>query len=624
MISERLLTFLGRTEFWITASAVVAFLILTWIFRGAPPGQSAEGDDDQEAPRAGYRDRIISAVVFGLLLIMGGAYAAIARGIPWSLPLFALGFGLVLATVRANQRYKYASPSLRRTVDMSSSLINLALIAGILIVLNVAAFRYGGRPLDLTREQAYSLSSLTLNQLTTLDRPVTFTLIFGRSPLAIRQRDRVDQLLESYKNINPRQVDVKTLDPYYDLTRMDELVKRVPDLALLHGGGVLVEYGVGTDSSHMVIRNQDMFAPIRPDSPASSSDRFETVFNGEDTITSALIRLRESKKSKVAFTTGHGEPRTDDTSSRGTGMGNWRSRLNSVGCEVLDINLLETDLPDDLSLLIIVGPKSPFKPEELKRLEAYTGRGGPVLVVTANLEPNGLGDFLKSFNLEFGPGLVLDPKYRYNSKPDMVLAPAQTTGMKHPIVGALESNRLILMPASSPVHMLGMPYSGRPAKPPVNRDLIPMAILRSSPFSWAESDLSNPKATLDRNTDEPGPIVLGVAVADRPTSEPKKTSQPADEAETLGRPRLALFSSSMMAGNILQEIEPTNLDLLMNAATWLRGKPAAFLGITPKTHVALALKVDPVLRSRLILVPTVTAALLIIAAGTLVYLTRRE
>ena len=47
-----------------------------------------------------------------------------------------------------------------------------------------------------------------------------------------------------------------------------------------------------------------------------------------------------------------------------------------------------------------------------------------------------------------------------------------------------------------------------------------------------------------------------------------------------------------MAENVFQEVDPTNLDLLMNAASWLRGRPDT-LGIAPKTHVALTLSVDP-------------------------------
>jgi hypothetical protein len=79
----------------------------------------------------------------------------------------------------------------------------------------------------------------------------------------------------------------------------------------------------------------------------------------------------------------------------------------------------------------------------------------------------------------------------------------------------------------------------------------------------------------------------------------------------------------MLAENALQEITPANLDLLMNAASWLRGRPDT-LGLSPRTHTALTLIVDPQLRSRLILVPTATAAMLIIAMGIIVYISRRE
>ena len=84
-----------------------------------------------------------------------------------------------------------------------------------------------------------------------------------------------------------------------------------------------------------------------------------------------------------------------------------------------------------------------------------------------------------------------------------------------------------------------------------------------------------------------------------------------------------LFSSSALASNIVQDLEPTNLDLVMNAASWLRGRPDA-VGIAASTHVALTLTADPLLRNRLVLVPTVMATLAIIAAGLIVYVARRE
>jgi hypothetical protein len=610
-----LLNFLSRGEIWIVGSAIVAFLVLTWALRGAPPGQTAESEEDAEAPRAGYRDRIVAAVVVGLILILAGGFVSIERGILWSLPLFALGFGLVLTLIVVNQRYRHGSPSLRRTLDFANTFLNASLLAGTLVVINVIAFRYGGQPIDLTREGTYSLSSTTLKQLTGLDRPLTFTLIFGRGRRATTQRDRVAQLVESYKTVNPRMIQIVNLDQFFDQTRLEELGKRVPELELLRGGGVVMELGEGTAAESVVVRSLELFHPVGEASRAGS-DRFESAFTGEDEITSALMRLREGKKSKVAFTTGHGERSTADLNPSGPGIGNWKARLTKVGCEVIDLNLIQDGIPRDLSLLIVVGPKTPFKPEELLKLKTYALEARPILLLLGNTDTSGLEELLKSFNLEMGKGLLIDPRLNYNQNPTLVIAPLDG-GTKHAIVDAMGTNRAVLLHNAAPIHVLGQGPSTGASSEPVNREMFPTVLVRGGKFGWAETDLKNPPLRFDANVDERGPVTVGVAVTHRGSTTATKTSESQDS------PRLVLFSSAAMADNIFQEIEPTNLDLLMNAASWLRDRPDT-LGLTAKTHVALTLTADPILQWRLVLIPTVTSLLVIIGLGILVFIARRE
>jgi hypothetical protein len=615
-MTDALLRFLGRTELWIAAAALAALLALTWVLRGAPLGQAAAGEDDPGAPRAGYRNRIIVAVCVGLTLIVGAAVVALARGLLPSLPIFALGLGMVLFLIERNRRYRHASPSLRRTIDFSTAFLNASLLAGILIVLNVIAFRYGGRPIDLTREGTYLLSSLTLNQLQSLEEPVTFTIIYGRGVRAIRQRERVFQLLESYKAANPRMIQLVSLDPFNDLPRLDELAKHLPELEMLHGGGVVIEKGQGEGTTHVVVRNQDLFQQLSVDPTEGSRSRLASSFTGEDEFTSALMRLREGKKARIGFTTGHGEPATSDLNPRGRGIGEWKARLDKVGCEVLDVNLTQDDVPADLQLLIVVNPKSLFRPEELARLRSFAGQGRPVLLVLGNSELGGLGEFLKSFNLEIGRGLVIDPRYNYNQNASLVFAPLQPA-LKHPIIDPLGTGRAVLLAGAAPIKIFGTPARGDAASEAMDPNLVPIPILRSSAFSWAETEPQVTPVQLDRDRDLPGPLTVGVAVAERATR--RRGEDVAEE----GKPRLVLFSCPGMAENVFHEIERTNLDLLMNAASWLRGRPDT-QGIGPHTHVTLTLSVDPYLRSRLILVPSVVAVMLIIAIGIIVYVVRRE
>src|SRR5579863_2039510 len=162
-MNTNMVSIFSRAEIWIVAAAAAAFVVLYWALRGAPIGQAAD-DEGDDAPRSGYRDRVIAAVSAGLILIVAGGYVALARSIPWSLPLFAAGFVIVITLINVNRRYRHASPALRRTVEYANSALTITLLAGILIVINVLAFRYGGRAVDFTRERAFSLSPLTLRQ----------------------------------------------------------------------------------------------------------------------------------------------------------------------------------------------------------------------------------------------------------------------------------------------------------------------------------------------------------------------------------------------------------------------------------------------------------------------------
>jgi hypothetical protein len=608
---ESFSTLFGLPGGWIGVLALASYLTIFWTLRGSPPGQTPPNEEDPGAPPRRHRDRMIAGITAGLTLILIGAYLAVTHGIIWSIPVLAMGVGLALRLNMAVQPFRHASPILRRTSVYSSLFLNAALFAGILIMANVAAFRYGGWAIDMTREQTFSLSSRTINQLQSLDRPVTFHLLFGRGPRAIRQLERVVQLLELYSAARPGQIKTDSLDPYTELARREDLIKRVPDLAVVQGDRVLIEYGEGTEAQFVVVPGSEMFEPVAPDVSQRGPDRFESVFKGEDAITSALIRLREGRKAKVAFTTGHDEPLLADLNPRGAGIGLWKARLASIGCDPVDLNLLKENIPDDLALLCVAGPRIPLKTEEVAKIKRYAERGGPVLLLLGNAEPSGLEDLLKSFNLELGRGVVLDP--RFNRGNPRLIYTFLKGDEGHPIADSLQKERPVLVPDGAPIHVLGLaPQTpGKPATAAVNPNLVPTVILRSGPQSWAETDLQSRRPRFDQGIEQAGPMVLGVAVAQRAAggASPK--------------PRLVLFSSASMAINMITDLEPTNLDLLMNAASWLRGRPDA-VGIAANTHVALTLTADPMLRNRLVLVPTVMATLGIIAVGLIVYAARRE
>ncbi len=537
---------------------------------------------------------------------------AIRVGILGSLPLFVVGIVGEILLVRSNRRYRHASPSLRRVVQFTDAALTGSLFAGVLIVANVLAFKYGERPLDFTRERAFTLESLSVKQLATLEKPVHFTVFYGRSERGVRQIDRVMQLLELYKAARPNLIDFELLNPYADRVQFEDLVRRVPDVgvAVAQGGGVLITYGQGETAENVVVRNSELFDVQANASVITDPSRFESSFHGEDALTSALIRLREGKKPRIVFTTGHGEPSIDEMEWNTNGLGRLRSRLEAVGAEVSEVNLLRDDLTPETAVVFVVAPQTPFEPREADRLKTYEATGGRLVLLLDARKTTGLEEWLKAFNVEVGTDPIVDPVYAMRGRPDLFYAPITADDI-HPITDPLR-NQMVAMPSATPLSVIG---SGalNPAEPPKvapNPQAQATVLFRSSPQSWAESEPKAAKLAFDPKQDRPGPLAVAIAVAG-----PARDGQP-------GTPRLVVFSSPYMADNDFVGRVPTNLDLLANVVSWLRDRPD-LQGIAPKRHVALSLTVDPEMRARLVLLPTVMAFATIIGLGIATYLARR-
>ena len=370
-------------------------------------------------------------------------------------------------------------------------------------------------------------------------------------------------------------------------------------------------YGEGPDAPRAVLGTRELFESGTAAGP--DSGRFTSTFRGEDAITSTLIRLREGKRTRVAFTTGHNEPSINEADVSRPGYGLWRARLASVGADVVEVNLLTDEVPDDIRLLVLAGPKAPFQPAEVDRIKRYLARGGPVIVLVDALVPSGLEELLATYNIAIGPGVAADAKYQFANRPTIVYAPV-AANLMHPIVAPL-IGQLALLQNASPMTLIAPGPVSKTASTktsPANPGIIATPILRTSPESWVETDAQARPIQFDRGKDQAGQVLVGVAAATRPAI--------ASEAST---PRLVVFSTPTLADNRLLRTESTNIDLLMNSVSWLRGKPD-LIGIAPSTHESLLFAADPGLRLRLVTVPTLAAVVIIVGLGLTTWLARRD
>jgi len=179
----------------------------------------------------------------------------------------------------------------------------------------------------------------------------------------------------------------------------------------------------------------------------------------------------------------------------------------------------------------------------------------------------------------------------------------------------LSGDRATLIVNGSPIRFVGTKGAADDSPASVNPRMLPSAVLRSGPSSWVESEPAPARPAFDKEKDQQGPVVVAAAVSERASQGPGGPPPP--------KPRLVLISGRSVGDDAVVEAEPTNLDLLMNAVSWLRGRQGS-VGVPAKVHSALTLVADPGLRWRLILAPTVVAAAGVAALGALVYLVRRD
>ena len=131
---------------------------------------------------------------------------------------------------------------------------------------------------------------------------------------------------------------------------------------------------------------------------------------GEREITAAMKRLYADVP-KVGVLEGHGERDIFNIGDKGyftfASSYVFRHALVNQGFDVELISVAENDIPEDISIVLIADPLTPYSAEELERISRYIERGGNLFIAgkpynRANLEP-----VVAMAGLEFMDGVLV-------------------------------------------------------------------------------------------------------------------------------------------------------------------------------------------------------------------------
>ncbi|BCA56699.1 conserved membrane protein of unknown function [Nitrospira sp. KM1] len=505
---------------------------------------------------------ILTRLPFGLIGIALAISGLVAYSlVPDSMWLVTPVEGLALACFIATLALRFDSLksfSSRRTTRMgANSLLMVVMFIGIVSIINFLGARHSLR-WDLSENQNFSLAPQTHRVLRTLPREVKIT-VFTREkdPGYQSYKERLD----SYRQASSK-IAVEFIDP-----------ERQPKLAQAYGitrsDTAIFESGTQT---------------IRITNPSEAE------------LTGALMRVSKDDKKRILFLEGHGEHSLDDRER--TGFSNAKEILIKQGYEVDRVSLLaQPAVPDNASILVVAGPRKPITNDELTRIHAYVEKGGHLLLM---LDPDTQADvasLLSKWGVGMGPGVLVDLQDRL-AQGDLTALLIRTF-TEHEITQDLTA--AVLFPLAR--HITFDEQAGK------EWDYVPLA--RTSPNSWAETDLKGRVVSLNEKEDIKGPLPIAAALA--PKTPP---------AEGKPRPAMVLIGNSVFATNAFINF-PGNTDFFLHTAAWL-AEDRDMIAIGPRDQVLRPFIPNPLQERALLYIQVVLLPAAMCIVGVVVWRKRRR
>lgn len=405
--------------------------------------------------------------------------------------------------------------------SLSISVVVLA----ILIVVNIFA---SSLPTTMTRydisaSKLYSITSNTKAVVNGLEEDVTIYWVVQSG----QEDEVIENLLGKYDSLSDHiQVAKKNPDVYPTFAEQytDEIVMN---------NSLIVECG---DRSRFIGYND-----IYVQEADIYSYSYNTSFDGEGAITSAIDYVVSEELPQVYILEGHGE--ADLPASL-------QEQIEKENMETNTLSLLTVDaIPEDADCVMIYAPESDISQEEKELLADYAADGGK-LFVAAGPVPDGilenLYSLLADYGVEANEGIVVEGDREYYSfQGPMALLPEMNSST---ITDSLiEENYYPIMPVS-----LGLTVAENDRSGTVTELLTTSGMAYSKLAGYGMTDYEKEEGDID------GPFALAVSI------------------ETAGEGQIVWFTSSYFLDDMYNATSSgANANLGMNALSALIGETEA-------------------------------------------------
>lgn len=360
------------------------------------------------------------------------------------------------------QRLKYGTMA---TV-MSLLIIAAIILANVLV--GIGTDKYGLK-FDMTSDKRFELSDETIEMLEQLDEKVSFYVFMTEDNFRTQTYgDEMTEILYRYEVYSDGMVEVEFVDP----VRNPGFVKKYEDIVEISNGSIVVEKG----DRHRSFSLSDLYYWY--DSTQSSV----VGLSIERKLTTAIAYMNIENPPKAIVLTGHSE----------IGASTIATQLYEANYTVSTLSLLEgdSDIPDDVTLVVLCCPTTDYTEEEILKLEKYLASYRNFVYITGADAPalTNLELLFHEWGVEFEDALVCDADYRYSDYTNVYASASSTDAA---FTEGFSSSKYVVAPRSKVMKQLWT-ESGL---------ISSVEVLQTSPKSYAKLKNDSESITSYERTD---------------------------------------------------------------------------------------------------------------------------
>ncbi len=296
-----------------------------------------------------------------------------------------------------------------KTALKKSSIITLALIIGIIVVVNVLTYNYFVR-FDLSKNKSYSLSDVSKNMVKSLDdKMIVKVYVSDGLPFPYNTvKKNIKDLLEEYRSYSKGNFAYELYNPTGEQDNSSADIQKEAE-----------KYGIQpvqlqiSENNKMEVKKAYLGMVFLYASKQEQIPVIQSVDNLEYDISSNIYKMTRPKK-KIGFLQGHKEVAPDKQQNI--------SKILSTQYDVVQVNAsLNTEISSDLQAVIVEAPGTELKEFEKFQLDQYVMKGGKIIWLINKIVPNfqqqmaigevnktNLDDILESYGLKINTDLIRD------------------------------------------------------------------------------------------------------------------------------------------------------------------------------------------------------------------------